>query len=178
MCIKQAVSVIQSLPTLRRIHNPLCFTAFDQSLGWKCPFLSKAIFAYSLHWTSLHKCCELVRRCFVSLSADWDGKKSITKTCIMSSKWCLSGNIMHYGFALLVMVQGCSGGGISTRVTLSNGIIFKIFITDLVALIYVDGFLRWLVFLVYLTVTVRSAFGQPAALVWNCGWMLTCICLL
>lgn len=68
---------------------------------------------------------------------------------------------MHYGFALLVMVQGCSGGGISTRVTLSNGIVFKIFIT----LIYVDGFLRWLVFLVYLTVTVRSAFGQPAALV-------------
>lgn len=101
--------------------------AFDQSLGWKCPFLSKATFAYSLHWTSLHKCCELVRRCFVSLSADWDGKKSITKTCIMSSKRCLSGNIMHYGFALLVMVQGCSGGGISTRVTLSNGIIFKIF---------------------------------------------------
>lgn len=79
----------------------------------------------------------------------------------MSSKWCLSGNIMHYGFALLVMVLGCSGGGISTRVTLSNDIVFKIFIT----LIYVDGFLRWLVFLVYLTVTVRSAFGQPAALV-------------
>lgn len=68
----------------------------------------------------------------------------------MSSKWCLSGNIMHYGFALLVMVQGCSGGGISTRVTLRNGVIFQSCITDLVALFYVDGFLRWLVLLVYL----------------------------
>lgn len=69
----------------------------------------------------------------------------------MSSKWCLSGNIMHYGFALLVMVQGCCGGGILTRVTLRNGVIFKSCITDLVSLFYVDGFLRWLVLLVYLS---------------------------
>ncbi len=27
-------------------------------------------------------CCELVRRCFVSLSAGWDGKKSITKNVL------------------------------------------------------------------------------------------------
>lgn len=58
---------------------------------------------------------------------------------------------MHCGFVLLVMVQGCSGGGISTRVTLSNDIIFKIFFTDLVVLILADGFLRWLVLLVYLS---------------------------
>lgn len=69
----------------------------------------------------------------------------------MPSKWCLSGNLMHYGFVLLVMVQGCSGGGISARVTLRNGVILKSCITDLVALFYVDGFLRWLVLLVYLS---------------------------
>ncbi len=63
----------------------------------------------------------------------------------------LSGNIMHYGFALLVVVQGCSGGGISTRVTLRNSVIFQSCITDLVAWFYVDGFLRWLVFFVYLS---------------------------
>lgn len=76
----------------------------------------------------------------------------------MSSKWCLSGNIMHYGFALLVMVQGCSGGGISIRVTLRNGVIFQSCITDLVALFYVDGFLRWLVLFVYLRVQSQVGF--------------------
>ncbi len=78
----------------------------------------------------------------------------------------LSGNIMHYGFALLVVVQGCSGGGISPRVTLRNSVIFQSCITDLVAWFYVDGFLRWLVFFVYLRVQSQVGFWST-----NCTGM-------